>query len=119
MPRGVSAFRRQPASIRPKRGSWFNSSDERGCQYQALVDCPRLPWQRQLDARLSCETDEIFKAAFEVFKTGYLANEFTGLPVAEDLMRSFDEQFQLYLDGSQSLDDALNNAQAAWVEKFQ
>jgi multiple sugar transport system substrate-binding protein len=65
------------------------------------------------------ETDESFKAAFEVFKTGYLANEFTGLPVAEDLMRSFDEQFQPYLDGSQSLDDTLNNAQAAWMENFQ
>jgi multiple sugar transport system substrate-binding protein len=65
------------------------------------------------------ESDESFKAAFEVFKTGYLANEFTGLPVAEDLMRSFDEQFQPYLDGSQSLDDTLNNAQTAWSENFQ
>jgi multiple sugar transport system substrate-binding protein len=65
------------------------------------------------------ETDESFKAAFEVFKTGYLANEFTGLPVAEDLMRQFDEQFQPYLDGSQSLDDTLNNAQESWSENFQ
>jgi multiple sugar transport system substrate-binding protein len=46
------------------------------------------------------KTDELFGAAFEVFKAGYLANEFVGLPVAEGLMRSFDEQFQLYLDGS-------------------
>ncbi|MCK6628799.1 MAG: sugar ABC transporter substrate-binding protein [Anaerolineae bacterium] len=65
------------------------------------------------------QTDELFGAAFEVFKTGYLANEFVGLPVAEELMRLFDEQFQLYLDGSQSLDDALNNAQTAWMENFQ
>ena len=65
------------------------------------------------------ETDEMFKAAFEVFKTGYLANEFTGLPVAEDLMRSFDEQLQPYLDGSQSLDDTLNKAQEAWMKNFQ
>lgn len=65
------------------------------------------------------ESDESFKAAFEVFKTGYLANEFTGLPVAEDLMRLFDEQFQPYLDGSQSLDDTLNKAQEAWMENFQ
>lgn len=65
------------------------------------------------------ESDEMFKAAFEVFKTGYLANEFTGLPVAEDLMRMFDEQFQPYLDGSQSLDDTLNKAQEAWMENFQ
>lgn len=65
------------------------------------------------------ETDEMFGAAFKVFQDGYLANEFTGLPVAEDLMRAFDEQFQPYLDGSQSLDDTLNNAQAAWMENFQ
>jgi multiple sugar transport system substrate-binding protein len=65
------------------------------------------------------QSDELFGAAFEVFKEGYLANEFVGLPVAEELMRLFGEQFQLYLDDGQSLDDALNNAQAAWVEKFQ
>jgi multiple sugar transport system substrate-binding protein len=64
------------------------------------------------------QTDELFGAAFEVFQAGYLANEFVGLPVAEELMRLFDEQFQLYLDGSQSLDDALNNAQTAWMENF-
>ncbi|MGL4649345.1 MAG: ABC transporter substrate-binding protein [Caldilineaceae bacterium] len=64
------------------------------------------------------ESDELFAAAFDVFQDGYLANEFTGLPVAEELMRLFNEQFQLYLDGSQSLDDMLTNAQAAWVEKF-
>jgi multiple sugar transport system substrate-binding protein len=65
------------------------------------------------------QTDELFGAAFDVFKEGYLANEFTGLPVAEELMRLFSEQFQLYLDGAQSLDDTLNNAQAAWMEKFE
>ncbi|MEZ4615408.1 MAG: sugar ABC transporter substrate-binding protein [Caldilineaceae bacterium] len=64
-------------------------------------------------------TDELFGAAFAVFQEGYLANEFVGLPVAEQLMREFDEQFQLYLDNGQSLDDALNNAQAAWMEHFQ
>ncbi len=64
-------------------------------------------------------TDELFGAAFEVFQTGYLANEFVGLPVAEDLMRLFDEQFQLYLDDSQSLDDTLNAAQTAWMENFE
>ncbi len=64
-------------------------------------------------------TDELFAAAFDVFQEGYLANEFTGLPVAEELMRQFDEQFQLYLDDGQTLDEALNNAQAAWMESFQ
>ncbi len=65
------------------------------------------------------QADELFGAAFKVFQDGYLANEFTGLPVAEDLMRQFDEQFQPYLDGSQSLDDTLNNAQNSWMESFQ
>ena len=65
------------------------------------------------------QSDELFGAAFQVFQDGYLANEFTGLPVAEDLMRQFSEQFQPYLDGSQSLDDTLNNAQASWMESFE
>jgi multiple sugar transport system substrate-binding protein len=64
------------------------------------------------------ETDQLFADAFNVFQEGFLANEFVGLPVAEELMRSFGEQFQLYLDDGQSLDDALNNAQAAWMENF-
>jgi len=34
------------------------------------------------------------------------------------LMRLFAEQFQLYLDGSQTLDDALNKAQEAWMAHF-
>jgi multiple sugar transport system substrate-binding protein len=33
-------------------------------------------------------------------------------------MRSFDEQFQLMLDGKQSIDDMLKKVQAAWNEKF-
>ena len=65
------------------------------------------------------ETDELFAAAFDVFKQGYLANEFVGLPVAENLMREFDEQFQLYLDGSQSLDEFLAAAQEAWMSHFE
>ena len=65
------------------------------------------------------QTDELFAAAFDVFQTGYLANEFVGLPVAENLMREFAEQFQLYLDDSQSLDDTLNAAQEAWMAHFE
>jgi multiple sugar transport system substrate-binding protein len=63
-------------------------------------------------------SDELFGSAFEIYQAGYPANEFVGLPVAEELMRQFGEQFQLYLDGSQSLDDMLNNAQGAWSERF-
>jgi multiple sugar transport system substrate-binding protein len=65
------------------------------------------------------ETDELFADAFEVFQTGYLANEFVGLPVAETLMREFDEQFQLYLDGELTVDEFLANAEAAWNEHFE
>lgn len=64
-------------------------------------------------------TDELFADAFAVFQSGYLANEFVGLPVAENLMREFDEQFQLYLDGELTLDEFLANAQDAWAENFE
>ncbi len=64
------------------------------------------------------KTDKLFETAFNIYKSGYPANEFVGLPVAEDLMRSFDEQLQLYLDGKQNIDTTLGNAQAAWLKKF-
>lgn len=64
------------------------------------------------------KTDKLFEAAFEIYKDGYPANEFVGLPVAEDLMRSFDEQFQMMLDGDQDIDTMLKNAQAAWEAEF-
>lgn len=64
------------------------------------------------------QTDELFAAAFDVFQRGYLANEFTGLPVAEQLMREFNEPFQLYLDGDMSLEEFLSAAQEAWMAHF-
>jgi multiple sugar transport system substrate-binding protein len=64
------------------------------------------------------KSDKLFASAFNIYKRGSPANEFVGLPVAEDLMRSFDEQFQLYLDGKQNIDTTLGNAQAAWLKKF-
>ncbi len=62
--------------------------------------------------------DAMFKAAFDIYKEGYPANEFTGLPTAEELMRQFGEQFQAALDGQQSMEDALKKAQTAWVAAF-
>jgi len=62
--------------------------------------------------------DELFSTAFDIYKSGYPANEFTGLPVAEQLMREFGEQFQKALDGQQSMADALKAAQSAWDEEF-
>ncbi|MFI7135049.1 ABC transporter substrate-binding protein [Nonomuraea sp. NPDC050153] len=61
------------------------------------------------------KSDALFKTAFDIYKAGYPANEFVGLPKSEDLMRSFDEQLQLVLTGKQSVDEALNKAQQAWT----
>jgi multiple sugar transport system substrate-binding protein len=62
--------------------------------------------------------DELFATAFEIYQNGYPANEFTGLPVAEQLMRLFDEQFQVMLDGGQSVDEMLEKTQEAWLAEF-
>jgi multiple sugar transport system substrate-binding protein len=63
-------------------------------------------------------SDPIFKQAFDIYQKSNAINEFTGLPVAEQLMRDFDEQFQKYLAGKQSVDDTLTNAQKAWETSF-
>ena len=63
-------------------------------------------------------TDELFGKAFKIFQTGYLANEFVGLPVAEELMRMFDEEIQLMLDGKQTAEEAAAKAQAKWEGEF-
>ncbi len=63
-------------------------------------------------------SDELFKQAFDIYKAGYPANEFTGLPTAEDLMRQLGQQLQTALDGQQSMDDALKNAQTSWEAAF-
>ncbi|WP_456286392.1 sugar ABC transporter substrate-binding protein [Microbacterium sp. JZ70] len=62
--------------------------------------------------------DELFAKAFEIYQAGYPANEFTGLPVAEELMRLLGEQLQSALDGQQSMPDALEKAQESWEAEF-
>ncbi|MDC4232468.1 sugar ABC transporter substrate-binding protein [Actinomyces sp. B33] len=62
--------------------------------------------------------DELFKKAFEIWDSGTPANEFTGLPVAETLMREFDEPFQKYLNGEMDVDTMLKTAQDSWMEEF-
>lgn len=64
------------------------------------------------------DEDEVFKKAFDIWSSGTPANEFTGLPVSETLMREFDEQFQLYLSGDVDVDTMLTTVQASWDEKF-
>ena len=63
-------------------------------------------------------SDAMYAKAFEIFKSGYLANEFVGLPVAEQLMRAFDEEMQMMLDGKESAERAAANAQAKWNKLF-
>src|SRR3954466_403479 len=65
------------------------------------------------------KSDPMFKTAFTIYKQGYPANEFVGLPKSEDLMRSFDEQLQLVLTGKSSVDDALAKAQESWSSVIQ
>lgn len=66
------------------------------------------------------KSDELFQKAYEIFKGCYAINEFTGLPTSEDLMRSFDEQLQLYLDGdTASAADMLKAAQEIWEPAFE
>lgn len=62
--------------------------------------------------------DALFKTAFDIYKNGYPANEFTGLPVADELMRSFDEQLQKTLSGQQSVDQMVQTTQSAWTKNF-
>jgi multiple sugar transport system substrate-binding protein len=63
-------------------------------------------------------TDPLFGKGFEIFQKGYLANEFVGLPQAEQLMRMFDEQIQIMLDGKQTAEQAAAKAQAEWAKVF-
>ena len=64
-------------------------------------------------------TDPLFEKAFAIFQEGYLANEFTGLPAAEELMRQFDEPFQFYLEGDIGLEEFLEIAQEEWEDIFE
>lgn len=64
------------------------------------------------------EDDELMATAFEIYQAGYPANEFTGLPVAEDLMRQMNEQFQSLLEGDISVDEMLENTQESWSAEF-
>lgn len=64
------------------------------------------------------EGDELFQTAFDIWSEGYPANEFTGLPVAEQLMRLFSEQLQRTLTEGQSVDETLTQAQEAWSAEF-
>ena len=66
------------------------------------------------------KSDELFQKTYELFQECYAVNEFTGLPTSEELMRTFDEQLQLYLDGDTgSAADMLKAAQEIWEPAFE
>lgn len=63
--------------------------------------------------------DTLFVEAFEIYKTCYAINEFTGLPTSEELMRQFDEQLQLYIDGDTAeVNEMLTATQEEWMTAF-
>jgi len=64
------------------------------------------------------KSDELFKQGFDIFQKGYIANEFVGLPVAEELMRQFDTELQLVLDKKQTSRQAVEKIQAKWAKEF-
>lgn len=65
-------------------------------------------------------SDPLFIEAFELYKECYAINEFTGIPVSQDLMRSMDEQLQLFIDGdTATAEEMLSATQELWIPAFQ
>jgi multiple sugar transport system substrate-binding protein len=65
------------------------------------------------------KSDELFEVAFDIYSAGYPANEFVGLPVAEDLMRTFASEYQIVLEGDQSIDEMIATVQSEWEKEFE
>ena len=64
------------------------------------------------------KSDKLFEEAFKIFQSGKLANEFVGLPVAEELMRQMDIEVQKMFDGQQTAKEAAANTQKQWLAEF-
>lgn len=64
------------------------------------------------------KSDPLFAEAFQIFLKGKLANEFVGLPVAEELMRQMDVEVQKMFEGQQTAKQAAANTQAQWLDSF-
>jgi multiple sugar transport system substrate-binding protein len=64
------------------------------------------------------KSDPLFEEAFAIFQSGKLANEFVGLPVAEDLMRGMNVEVQKMFDGQQTAAEAAAATQAEWLAEF-
>ena len=66
----------------------------------------------------SVKSDRLMAKAFKIFNNGYLDNEFTGLPVAVELMRMFNYEVQLMIQGKQSPEETAANTHAKWIGEF-
>jgi multiple sugar transport system substrate-binding protein len=64
------------------------------------------------------KSDPLFTDAFEIFQQSYLANEFVGLPVAEELMRQMGVETQKLLEGQQTAQEAAAATQSQWEAEF-
>lgn len=64
------------------------------------------------------QSDPLFEDAFEIWQAGYPMSEFTGLPLADELMRIFDEQLQQILAEDKPVPDALSQIQMEWSDIF-
>lgn len=110
---GISANTEHPAE------AWklveFLMSKDANSQLSTMANA--FPGNTESEPDFS-QSDPLFEKAFEIYRAGYPANEFTGLPVAEELMREFSENLQMALVGDQSVDDALTKSQDAWTAHF-
>jgi multiple sugar transport system substrate-binding protein len=64
------------------------------------------------------KSDPLFEVAFKIFQDGKLANEFVGLPVAEDLMRKMGVEVQKMFDGQQTATEVAAATQKEWLAEF-
>ena len=64
------------------------------------------------------KSDPLFSEAFKIYQEGYLANEFVGLPVAEELMRQMDIEVQKLLGGQATAQGAAAATQKQWEAEF-
>jgi multiple sugar transport system substrate-binding protein len=64
------------------------------------------------------KSDPLFAEAFKIYQSGKLANEFVGLPVAEDLMRALNVEVQKMFDGQQTPAEAAAAAEVVWSAAF-
>ncbi len=64
------------------------------------------------------DADPVFQDAFEIWQAGYPASEFTGLPLADELMRIFDQELQHVLAEDKPIDEAMSAVQQEWSGTF-